>query len=111
MPFNPKWEQEWLKVVVPGCKASRFRGSADHPRLDREADYSLEYFLIGLMLDRWPKPLPESWIKTLDKLVKEDNKPKETKPKDNKAKLLAMIKSQKTYQGFQTNPCQKTRRL
>jgi len=68
VPLDPRWEQAWLKVVVPGCKAHRFRGCKDHPRIDRELDYSLDYFLVGLMLDRWPKPLPPSWIKALDAL-------------------------------------------
>lgn len=76
--FNPKWEKEWLKVVVPGCKASRFRGSPDHPRIDRDLDYALDYFLVGVMLDRWPKPLPLSWVKRLETLMesKKDDKPK-----------------------------------
>lgn len=76
--FNPRWEKEWLKVVVPGCKASRFRGSPDHPRIDRDLDYALDYFLVGVMLDRWPKPLPPSWAKKLETIMesKKDEKPK-----------------------------------
>lgn len=95
VPFNPKWKDEWLKVVVPGCKASRFAGLAHHPRIDREMDYSLEYFLIGLMLDRWPKPLPLLWTKRLDKII--DEKEKTDKPlvkSQSKTKIKNEIKDE-----------------
>jgi hypothetical protein len=75
--FEKKWKEEWLRVVVPGCKASRFKGLAEHPRIHLNASYSLDYFLIGLMLDRWPKSLPKSWIKRLAQIRKDPPVPHE----------------------------------